>query len=146
MRDSSTTSTIMRNSGISAGRFNTLCSLALMEVLDNAYPVVDGQPRRFTRRDTEALTVAIDLHSAGIMPKRIRPILSKEAVGVISRELRFGANYLVVYPDASVSTFHSIENSTADKRSGCFPTVTLDLADIRNRVERAILDAERAAS
>lgn len=142
MRDTATTSTIIRNSQSSTAQFNTLCALALMDVLESRYPVVEGQPRRLTRRDTEAYNVAKDLHSVGMAPRRIGAILSKEAISIISRELRLGANYLVIYPDKSVSAFHSIENSMAAKKSGQFPTITLDLADIRMRVERAILDAE----
>lgn len=142
MRDTATTPSIIKNTGSTAAQFNTICDLALVVSLENAHPVISGQPRRFTRRDTEAFVLAIGLHSAGLSPKRIRAILPNETISRISRELRLGANYLVVYPNKSVSAFHDIENAIADKRSGQFPTITLDLADVRNRVERAILDAE----
>lgn len=142
MLDTATTHSIIKSTGSSAAQFNTVCDLALIDILENAHPANSGLPRRRSRRDTEAIVLGISLHSAGLSPKRIRVILPKEAISRISRELRLGANYLVVYPDKSVSAFHDIENAIADKRSGQFPSITLDLAVVRNQVERAILDAE----
>lgn len=146
MRDTSKTSTILKNSGSSPGQLTTLCKQALKGVLDNRFPIVAGQPRRYTRHDTEAIVLAIDLHSAGQSPKHIKSVLSKENISVISRDMRCGAGYLVIYRDLSISTFHSLANSIASKNAELLPTLTLDLAAIRKRVEQSIIDAETSAS